>query len=312
MPTLSHVNLVSTSGGKDSTATLLLALKQFPDTTSAVFADTGNEHEAVYEYLVYLERTLGLTIHRLKQDFTDWWWTRRAYIENKWPGKGVPDAAVARALAHFDKGPTGNPFLDLCMIKGMFPSRMRPFCTQFLKTHPLTEYALDLGSLTGCDVWSWQGVRRDESARRSQSEGMECIGPGLYAFRPIAGWTAQETVDFIRSCGLEVNPLYAKGMTRVGCMPCVNQTKDSLAEISRRFPEHIERIAEWESMVRQASKKEDSSFFPAPTGDNRGELMGNNIHAVVRWAKTFRGGKVNDPRWDEEAPACSSSYGLCE
>jgi hypothetical protein len=33
---------------------------------------------------------------------------------------------------------------------------------------------------------------------------------------------------------------------------------------------------------------------------------------VVRWAKTFRGGKMANPEWDEPAPQCSSSYGLCE
>ena len=38
-------HLVSVSGGKDSTATLLLARMQFPYNFSAVFADTGNEHE---------------------------------------------------------------------------------------------------------------------------------------------------------------------------------------------------------------------------------------------------------------------------
>lgn len=306
------IHLVSVSGGKDSTATLLLALKQFPKSTHAVFADTGNEHEATYEYLDYLEQALGLKIHRLKQDFTAWWWRRRDYVRDKWPEKGVPSDCVARAVAVLEQGPTGNPYLDLCMLKGRFPSRMAQFCTQFLKTEPLTEFALGLVDLTDDDVWSWQGVRRDESARRANALGFENIGGGLFAFRPIAGWTAQETVDFVRSCGVQLNPLYAQGMSRVGCMPCINASKDELAEIARRFPEHIARIAEWEALVAQASKRQESSFFPAPTKDSRGELRGNNIHSVVRWAKTFRGGKVANPEWDEPAPACASSYGLCE
>lgn len=305
-------HLVSVSGGKDSTATLLLALKQFPNSAHAVFADTGNEHDATYEYLAYLEQALGLEIHRLKQDFSAWWWRRRDYVRDKWPEKGVPGESVARALAILEQGPTGNPYLDLCMLKGRFPSRMAQFCTQYLKTEPLTEFALSIVELIGDDVWSWQGVRRDESARRSKAQGFEEIGEGLFAFRPIAGWTAQETVDFVRSCGVQLNPLYAQGMARVGCMPCINASKDELAEIARRFPEHIARIEEWESLVAQASKRQESSFFPASTKDNRGALRGNNIQAVVRWAKTFRGGKVPNPEWDEPAPACASSYGLCE
>jgi len=49
--------LVSVSGGKDSTATLLVALESHPhDEVMAAFADTGNEHEATYDYVRYLER----------------------------------------------------------------------------------------------------------------------------------------------------------------------------------------------------------------------------------------------------------------
>jgi 3'-phosphoadenosine 5'-phosphosulfate sulfotransferase (PAPS reductase)/FAD synthetase len=305
-------HLSSVSGGKDSTATLLLSLKQFPESTSAVFADTGNEHQATYDYIDYLEDKLGIQIVRLKQDFTDWWWRRRDYVRDKWPEKGVEQSVVASALAVLEEGPTGNPYLDLCMLKGRFPSRMAQFCTQYLKTEPLMEYALGIVETTGCDVWSWQGVRRDESARRANAVGFEEMGGGIYTWRPIAGWTAQETVDFVKSCGLKLNPLYSQGMGRVGCMPCINANKAELAEISLRFPEHIDRIARWEKAVASVSKHGDSSFFPAPTGDNRGALRGNDITSVVRWAKTLRGGKVQDPQWAEPLEHCSSSYGLCE
>jgi 3'-phosphoadenosine 5'-phosphosulfate sulfotransferase (PAPS reductase)/FAD synthetase len=305
-------HLVSCSGGKDSTATLLLALKQFPNETTAVFADTGNEHEATYDYIKYLEDELVVEIKVLKQDFSGWWYRKQAYIREKWPEKGVPQDVVDRALSFFDRGPSGNPYLDLCAIKGRFPSRMAQFCTQYLKTEPLTEYCLNVMDELDCDLWSWQGIRRDESTHRANAAGIEEMGVGLYAYRPIAGWTAQETVDFVRSCGLKLNPLYAQGMSRVGCMPCINASKQELADIARRFPAHIERIAEWERIVAGASKRGDSSFFPAPTGDNRGELRGNNIVSVVKWAQTFRGGKIANPIWEEPAPACASSYGLCE
>lgn len=48
-------NIVSISGGKDSTATLLLAIALETENLQAVFADTGNEHEQTNEYLDYLE-----------------------------------------------------------------------------------------------------------------------------------------------------------------------------------------------------------------------------------------------------------------
>ena len=49
---MSTIHVVSMSGGKDSTATALLALEtQSREDVRFVFADTGNEHSAVYEYL---------------------------------------------------------------------------------------------------------------------------------------------------------------------------------------------------------------------------------------------------------------------
>jgi 3'-phosphoadenosine 5'-phosphosulfate sulfotransferase (PAPS reductase)/FAD synthetase len=303
------IHLVSASGGKDSTATLLLSLKQFPDSTFAVFADTGNEHEATLEYLGYLEAALGIRIERIKADFSDRFERRRNWILQHWPEKGVPAERCEHAAKLMQ--PTGVPYLDICMLKGRFPSRTSQFCTQELKTKPLAEYALWFIDTLDVDVWSWQGVRRDESTNRANAKGFEDLTGGLFAFRPIAGWTAQQTVDFVKSCGLELNPLYKQGMGRVGCMPCINANKAELAEISRRFPEHIGRIAEWERLVAGVSKCSAASFFAAPN-DGRGDLRGRNVTAYIQWARTFRGGVHQNPQWQEEAPACASSYGLCE
>lgn len=303
------VHLVSVSGGKDSTATLLLALKQFPENTLAVFADTGNEHEATLEYLDYLEQALDIRIERLRADFSHRFEHKRQWVLTKWRERGVSEERCLRAAELLQ--PSGNPFLDLCMLKGRFPSRMAQFCTQELKTLPLTEYALWYIDVLDVDIWSWQGVRRDESAKRASALGLEDLTGGIFAFRPIAGWSAQQTVDFVRSFGLELNPLYKQGMGRVGCMPCINASKAELAEIARRFPEHIERIAEWERIVADVSRRGEASFFPAPD-DGRGELRGRNVIQYVQWAKTLRGGKIANPIYDEPAPACASSYGLCE
>lgn len=131
------IPLVSVSGGKDSTATLLVALELHGQRVRAAFADTGNEHEATYDYVRFLHERLGVSIHWLRRDLSEEWWHRRDFVRDKWPAKGVPDDVVRRVLAVFEKGPTSNPYLDLCIIKGRFPSRKAQFCTQYLKTEPL-------------------------------------------------------------------------------------------------------------------------------------------------------------------------------
>jgi 3'-phosphoadenosine 5'-phosphosulfate sulfotransferase (PAPS reductase)/FAD synthetase len=310
------INLVSVSGGKDSTATLLVAIERGVDNIRAVFCDTGNEHPLTYDYLRYLEQATGIGIHWIKQDFTDWWWRRRDYVRDKWPEKGVPADVVARVLAFMEQGPTGNPYLDLCIIKSRFPSRRAQFCTQFLKTEPATEYALELIAQHGA-VCSWQGVRAEESPNRANLPEREDKGGGYSIYRPIHKWTAAQVFDQHRKHGIEPNPLYKLGMNRVGCMPCINARKDEILEISKRFPDQIDRIEEWERIVGNACRRGFTTFFALLNdGSNKSpedHFSGGNIRAVVEWSKTQRGGRHLDMfKAADEPAACSSSYGLCE
>ena len=313
-------NIISVSGGKDSTALLLLAIERQPDNMQAVFADVGNEHDLTYDYVRYLEQATGVPIRWVKADFTRQIAGKREYVLTKWAEKGVPQAAIERAAAALV--PTGVPFLDLCIWKGRFPSTKAAFCSEELKRNPITEQVQKTLLDAGDDVVSWQGVRRDESLRRSLLSETELKkvfenGAELWNYRPILDWTAQDCFAMHRKHGIKHNPLYEMGMGRVGCMPCINCRKDELLEISKRFPEAIDRIREWESAVRQASKRQGATFFAAA---NTGEGVTveqayalANIDAVVEWAKTSRGGKQYDfLRMQDDGPICTSLYGLCE
>lgn len=288
---IAHV--VSVSGGKDSTATALLAVARFPsERIRFVFADTGNEHPLTYEYLDYLRTRLG-TIDVVKADFTANIARKRQYVSEHWP-----EPFRSRALEILI--PSGNPYLDLCLWKGRFPSRMAQFCTSELKIFPLMEY-LEVLLSEYENVVSWQGVRRDESQNRRNILAIEEVGGGLWNYRPIADWTAQRTVDFVRGYGVALNPLYSQGMGRVGCMPCINANKAEIREIAQRFTDQIARIAEWERLVGMASKRGQSTFFHRnPPQD---------VWQIVEWSKTARGGVQQDFYLSE---ACSSAYGLCE
>lgn len=317
--TVKHV--VSVSGGKDSAATLLLALECRPrDSIVPIFCDTGNEHEDTYRHLDYLEVALGVKITRLRADFTDQLAAKRIFIARdvrtgrdqsgrriRWSNK-----AKRRALAVMH--PSGNPFLDLCMWKGRFPSRKAQFCTQELKTAMAVEFQLGLME-QGHRVISWQGVRRNESLNRRSAKKAERVGGGLWIFRPIVDWSASMVFDIARQKGVSPNPLYLKGMGRVGCMPCINCRKEELREISVRFPEHIERIDEWERIVSMCSKRGFSTFMidAHQARDRRQVFADLNIWARIDWSHTTRGGKQRDLLAGLADPAgCASSYGLCD
>ncbi len=302
------VHVVSMSGGKDSTATALVCRELHDHMQIAyAFADTGNEHQITYDYLDYLQQRLGITILRLRRDFTAEIAHRRQWLQENGEARGYTPAAIERALSVLI--PSGNPFLDLCMFKGRFPSRKAQFCTQFLKTEPLVEYQMGLVD-DGFIVWSWQGIRADEGGRRAFAKPFEEIGGGMFINRPILRWKAADTFDAMHAAGVEPNPLYKLGMGRVGCMPCINANKSEVGEIALRFPEQIERIMEWERLVAAASKLEAASFFTNP--DREAHLNKRGIINIVEWSKTTRGGMQFDLLAPKESAACSSSYGLCE
>jgi 3'-phosphoadenosine 5'-phosphosulfate sulfotransferase (PAPS reductase)/FAD synthetase len=75
-------HMVSISGGKDSTATALLARERGIE-AQLVFADTEHEHPQTYDYLEYLDKTLG-PIRTVKADFSRDMARKRAWIEAHW------------------------------------------------------------------------------------------------------------------------------------------------------------------------------------------------------------------------------------
>ena len=307
-------HIVNFSGGKDSTAVYLRAM-ELGRPFRAIFCDTGHEHPMTIEFVEQIhERTGGPKVEVIRADFTKDFARKRAYLLEHWPVAGVPADRVERAAALLET-PTGIPFLDLCVMKGRFPSTKARFCTEELKVLPLLSQVV-APALRAGPVLRWVGVRADESGYRAKLPALErADGRGHWIWRPILRWTAGDVFAFHRKHGLEPNPLYKLGMGRVGCMPCIMARKGELAEIARRWPEEFERVAEWERIAAETSRWGKATLFAAdktpygPTGD--GHYPG--IHDVAEWARTSRGGRQHDMFTDlEEVPACSSVYGLCE
>lgn len=316
---MAEYNIVSMSGGKDSTAPLLVARELEVPNLSAVFADTGHEHPATYDYVHYLAEAAGVPIRWVKADFARQIAGKRKFIETKWREKGVPEAVVLAALEVLH--PTGNPFLDMCLWKGRFPGAKSRFCTDELKRNPIIEQVFM--PLMGADsmILSWQGVRAEESLDRRYLPECDEVGGGLFNYRPILKWPVDAVFEAHRAAGIKPNPLYLQGCNRVGCMPCIMCAKDELREIAARWPEEVDRVREWERLVSLASKRGATTFFPAvndPTvsSDDQISAATHGIDRMVDWANTARGGRQFDmvdliARSDSQN-SCSSAYGLCE
>ncbi|MGH8156647.1 MAG: phosphoadenosine phosphosulfate reductase family protein [Rhodanobacter sp.] len=305
-------HLVSVSGGKDSTAVYLLAMESGRP-FRAVFADTGNEHELTYEYVDRLhERTGGPKVERVHADFSAALAKHKAFVLSEWPKQGIPDNIVQEAAALHE--PTGNPYLDLCISKGRFPSRMAQFCTGELKEIPITTQIVG-PMLRNGPVLQWLGIRADESLNRARQPRYNRHESGSMLWRPIFRWDVEDVWAQHRKHGLRPNPLYAMGMSRVGCMPCVNCRKSELRTIAGQFPEHIDRIERWEAIVAATSKVRSATFFAAKTDNTDPDRPGtySGIRTLVEWSKTARGGRQYDMFFDQQqGSGCTSDLALCE
>jgi 3'-phosphoadenosine 5'-phosphosulfate sulfotransferase (PAPS reductase)/FAD synthetase len=318
MNNIQHV--VSVSGGKDSDCCYLLALESGRE-FRAVMADVGNEHPDTYEHVARLhERTGGPKVEIVRANFDTEIMAKRMFIANdrrigrdysrpgsvtygrnrRWTNK-----AKRRALAALY--PSGNPYLDMCMWKGRFPSSQAQFCTEELKVLPITQQVI-LPMLKAGPVLQWLGMRAEESPRRALQPKFNRHESGSMLWRPIQAWTLADVWAMHKRHGLLPNPLYAKGASRVGCWPCVNCGKNEVRLMATISPYEVERLAEWELKVGQCSKWGFGTFFAPKV---KGVPIG--IREVVEWSKTSRGGRQYGMFFDQQTGGgCTSDLGLCE
>ena len=277
-------HIVNVSGGKDSTATLLLAIDRLgADGFEAVFADTDHEHPFTYAYLDYLEERLSIRIRRIKADFTDKLAFKKSRLRERWAAEGIDEDIITRAEQALV--PSGNAFLDICKLQSGFPSLFSRFCTDYLKIRPIHEQVIDPCFWEGFHVIQWLGVRRDESPARAKTplyfidrfygrtqaernalvftrrKGKAVI-KRVAKFYPIRDWTVADVLRFIADKQVKLNLLYAAGTRRVGCAPCIF-ARNAEVELLLRNPVLGKRLEEWDAEVNKVSKQHRrvSSFF---------------------------------------------------
>ena len=268
--------VASTSGGKDSAA-LSLWLTENGIEHSRVFMDTGWESPLTYEYL---------------------------------------RGPLTAAIGPITEIKAEKQMIELVLHKGMFPSRMRRFCSEKLKVKPLIKYLsekLDAGT----ECVNAVGLRAGENAfRATLTEWEWCDGFDAETWRPCLPWTEQDVIDIIKRHNVPPNPLYLKGATRVGCWPCIFARKEEIRFIAELDPARIEFMEQWEAQVAEKAKARaeakgeelpnNPAFFQARDGDGRCVP----IKEVVAWSKTARGGRQFE--LIPSAPEGCVRWGLCE
>lgn len=232
--TQDHYHAVSLSGGKDSTAMLLLMIERGMPIDTVISADTGMEFPEMYEHLArvddYLFRERGLHITTLRHPKGFEWMMfeepkqRKSSIENR-ARYGVP--------------PYGNGWPGI---------RVR-WCTGQLKTHLVNKEVNRLKADKA--ALHYVGIAADE-AKRCKND--------IY---PLVMWGITEA-DALQICydrGFDFGGLY-KIYNRASCWCCPFQRIGELRKLRRHHPELWAKLMELD-------KRAIAQFGAGPLGQFR-------------------------------------------
>lgn len=249
MASLTHI--VSVSGGKDSVALWLWAVRNHLNPV-AVYVDTGWEWAGHYAHLDMLEQRIG-KLHRI---------------------------APVEGFAHLTlrKGTFPSRVRKWCTAD----LKIAPF-RKWLDAYR-DEAGVDVQVLLG--VRREESRNRQSAKEREYAEHYDCD-----VWRPILDWTVEDVIAEHRRAGIPMHPLYHLGTERVGCWPCVNASKAELAVIGRIDPDRVAKVRELEAAIRQTMFTRDRRTEKKRLGDAGPSVVPASIDEVMAWARTDRGGR---------------------
>lgn len=205
---------ISFSGGRTSAVMTKLLVERYREThdLSITFANTGQEHEATYEFVRNCDEHFGFgTV-----------WLEAVVDQNH--GKGIKHKIVNFETASRN----GEPF-EAVISKYGIPHMGNPHCTGRLKEEVMESYLRSIG---------WQkrtydraiGIRADEDHRMS---------PRMYEDRFIypmieGGWTKEKVIAEVRSWPFD---LELPGEHYGNCKWCWKKSRRKLLTLAKESPE---------------------------------------------------------------------------
>ncbi len=97
----------------------------------------------------------------------------------------------------------------------------RKLCCEVRKVRPLNRYLATL------DAWV-SGLRRDQNVTRTKTRKVEIDGAhgGIVKLNPLADWTREQVLDYVKQHNVPVNRLHQEGYPSVGCAPCTRAIRE--------------------------------------------------------------------------------------
>ena len=204
-------NIVSFSGGKDSTAMLLMMIEKGMPIDKIICVDTTKEFPQMYEHIQKVQKMIEpLKIEIVKIDF-DYWFGEHIKTRGK------------------RKGEKGYGFPDFRVRWCTFQKRDEKI--KFYKEHELTKD----------NIIEYVGIAFDEQNRQV----IKSKNDGYKKRYPLIDWqiTEQQALEYCYSKGLDWGGLYEK-FYRVSCWCCPLSRIGELNTLYTEFPELWQELKE--------------------------------------------------------------------
>ena len=203
-------HIVQFSGGKDSTAMLLMMLERGMPIDDIIFCDTTMEFPAMYEHIDKVEKYIGRPITRLKP-----------------PHDFIYYFAEYEKIRGKNKGKKGYGW----------PRMWARWCTRLFKIDLTAKYLRRVG-----EYKLYIGIARDEP-KRHQKRMKNVIHP-LYDW----GITESMALQYCYNYGFDWGGLYEQ-FRRVSCWCCPLQPLNELRNLRKNYPELWDKLLKMDGMV---------------------------------------------------------------
>ena len=218
------LNVVSFSGGKDSTAMLLRMLEEEMPIDVILFCDTTLEFPALYDHVRRVEEDIGrpITVVKCVEDF-----------EFLFAHKKITRKRKTQNAARYGMERDGYSWAG---------PKMR-WCTEKLKNQPRERYLRSLREQY--DVVEYVGIAADETYRLKRKCNQRS-GVRL----PLVEWgmTEADCLAYCKERGYDWGGLYEK-MSRVSCWCCPLQSLKELRVLYREHPDLWAQLRRWDDMT---------------------------------------------------------------
>jgi 3'-phosphoadenosine 5'-phosphosulfate sulfotransferase (PAPS reductase)/FAD synthetase len=206
--------IVSFSGGKDSTAMLLLMAEREIPFDEVIFFDTGWEFPAMYDHISQVEQYIGrpITIRKPAKPFTYWLFEH--------------PVTLTKTKERYGK------YKGMTVHGWGWPNWQRRWCTGL---------KIDILSQGRSKDFSYIGIAADESDREK---------PHFLRRYPLRVWgiTEKQALELCYKRGFYWGGLY-EHFARVSCFCCPLQRTSELETLYRHYPDLWQLMLQWDQRV---------------------------------------------------------------